>query len=532
LKSGRSKLFFIAATAFKSLAIAIYQKAKVIRNMQLSKTVCALILVTTVGQGVGPSKSLARREFMIASEEPDLPAGLGDPGKSEPALPGGLESKPHPEEPVLPRGMENSKAAEAASAEGEEVFKSLNLTGFLEARGGIRTQEDPYEKDASLAETRLQLEMQQLWKGLNFRVVSDFLYDPVLDRHGVDFEEGEGWVDLRQANAGFTPLPFMDVKAGRQILTWGTGDLLFLNDLFPKDWRAFFIGRDVEYLKAPSDAIKVSLFGGPADIDLIYTPRFDSDRYLTGIRLSYHNNLLGRRAGRDAVVRTDKPDSWFRDDEWAVRLSRNLGGYELAAYGYLGYWKSPAGFDLAKQKAVFPRLSVYGASLRGQAAGGIANAELAYYDSREDRSGDDPFTNNSQLRALLGYERDLAALAADLSLGMQYYLEWMMKHADYERALPSGTPEADEYRHVLTMRLRELFWNQTLALSLFGFYSPSDGDIYLRPRVNYKVTDHWTAEAGCNIFAGERKYTFFGQFAKNSNLYFALRYGFQHRQEN
>ncbi|MFW6031595.1 MAG: hypothetical protein ACOC9T_03300, partial [Myxococcota bacterium] len=32
----------------------------------------------------------------------------------------------------------------------------------------------------------------------------------------------------------------------------GTGDLVFLNDLFPKDWRSFLLGRDLDYLKAPS----------------------------------------------------------------------------------------------------------------------------------------------------------------------------------------------------------------------------------------------------------------------------------------
>jgi hypothetical protein len=74
----------------------------------------------------------------------------------------------------------------------------------------------------------------------------------------------------------------MDVKLGRQILTWGTGDLIFINDLFPKDWISFFIGRDTDYLKAPSDAIKVSLFGEQANLDIVYTPQFDSDRFIEG----------------------------------------------------------------------------------------------------------------------------------------------------------------------------------------------------------------------------------------------------------
>ncbi|MED5520502.1 MAG: hypothetical protein VX459_02085, partial [Pseudomonadota bacterium] len=35
-----------------------------------------------------------------------------------------------------------------------------------------------------------------------------------------------------------------DIKVGKQVLTWGTGDYLFLNDLFPKDYQSFFAGRE------------------------------------------------------------------------------------------------------------------------------------------------------------------------------------------------------------------------------------------------------------------------------------------------
>ncbi len=80
----------------------------------------------------------------------------------------------------------------------------------------------------------------------------------------MDLDSGDGAFDLREASLVFSPSADTDVKVGRQILTWGTGDLVFINDLFPKDWVSFFIGRDVEYLKAPSDALKVSAFpAGP-----------------------------------------------------------------------------------------------------------------------------------------------------------------------------------------------------------------------------------------------------------------------------
>lgn len=407
----------------------------------------------------------------------------------------------------------------------ERILSKLpfELSGFWETRLGFRMQKDPGEKDVSIGETRLQLEAERAWEKVTAKVTSDFLYDPVLDRHAIRLEEGEGFLDLREANFLLTPASFLDLKVGRQILTWGTGDLVFINDLFPKDWNSFFIGRDEEYLKAPSDAAKVSVFTGLANLNVIYTPRFDSDRFIDGERVSYYNTALGRLAGRDAVVEVDKPDDWLEDDEIAARLYRNIRGYELAIYGYRGFWKSPAGTDPVSDRAIFPDLNVYGASIRGNIGKGIGNIEFAFYDSEDDRDGDDPFIRNGEFRFLVGYEQEVAR---DFTVGIQYYLEYMLEHGDYRRTLPTGTPRADEDRHVFTVRLTKLLMSQNLKLSLFTFYSPSDVDVYLRPNIHYKINDHWSAEIGGNVFIGKDEHTFFGQFEKNTNTYGGVRYSF------
>ncbi len=286
------------------------------------------------------------------------------------------------------------------------------------------------------------------------------------------------------------------------------------------------MGRDDEYLKAPSDAFKMSLFTNIANIDIVYTPRFDSDRSPCGKRLSYYNRSLGRRAGEDAISETDKPDKWFEDDEWAARLYKMLGGVELAAYAYQGFWKGPSGMDPDTGKALFTELNVYGASIRGQIASGIANLEVGYYDSRDDKDGDNTLTDNSQFRILGGYERDLPEIARDFKVGVQYYVEHIMDYDEYEQNLPWGAKAADENRHVITLRLTRQFMNQNLTLSLFTYYSPTDSDAYLRPNAQYKIDDHWTAVIGGNVFTGSEDHTFFAQFEKNSNIYAGLRYGF------
>jgi len=440
-----------------------------------------------------------------------------------------LSLSPRPDELFPAPGAEPEppeKHKASAPPSPAQWLKDLDLTGFWEVRGGIRTQHDPHEKLASLGETRLHLDWEKFWSKFSAHVAGDFLYDEIAAEHSVDLETGQGWFDLRQANVSLTPVSFMDIRVGRQILTWGTGDLLFVNDLFPKDWQAFFIGRDIAYLKAPSDAVKVSLYSDLANVDVVYTPRFDADRYVTGQRLSYFNMALDRQAGRDAVVHAQTPDEWFEDDEWAARIFKNIRGYEVAAYGYWGYWKSPAGMNPISGKATFPRLSVYGASVRGKFLKGIGYVEAGYYDSREDRDGDNLFVNNSQLRLLGGYEQDLSQISPDLTVGVQYYIEWMMDYDAYRHALPPGSKMADEVHHVLTCRITKKLLNQNLILGLFSYYSPSDSDAYIRPNIQYKINDHWTVEGGGNVFFGANDFTFFGQFDRDSNVYVALRYGF------
>ncbi len=453
-------------------------------------------------------------------------AGAAEPMLSAvpqgPALPPGLKAAPK-QGPALPPGLGKKGAGRKPSKAAVARALPFQLSGFVELRAGRRLREDPNQRETSLAETRLQLEIEKRFRGVLLLATADFLYDALADRRAINLKTGEGFIDLREVSAAFSPAKFLDVKLGRQVLTWGTGDLLFINDLFPKDWKSFLLGRDVEYLKAPSDAIKASVFGKWANLDIVYTPSFDADRFIDGRRLSFYSPALGRIAGRDAIIRTARPGRWFRDDEWAARIYRNFGAYEGALYGYDGFWKSPAGTDPASGRAIFPRLTVVGGSLRGPLGKGIANLELGYYVSRRDLDGDNAAIRNSELRFLLGYEQEIAK---DLTLGLQYYLERMLGYRDYLRSLPAASPARDENRHLVTLRLTWRAMKQNLTSSLFVFYSPSDADAYLRLKVKYKIDDNLSVEAGGNLFFGRNDHTFFGQFARNRNVYVGLRYSF------
>ena len=395
---------------------------------------------------------------------------------------------------------------------------AFTLHGFVEGAYGQRFESDTTKHDDyNLMEGRIQvrgtyapdiaedLEPELVFKG-------DFIYDKYQE-----LTRG----DLREGYLSLTPHDMIDLKIGRQILTWGTGDLLFINDLFPKDYVSFFIGRDDEYLKLPSDAFKASIFFDSFSADIVIIPEFEANKSITGKRLSYYSPSSAAIVGEEGAFKSHEPDNKTENWEKAARFYGNIGRTEAALYYFDGFYKDPLGIDSVTSKAYYPELRVFGISLRGPLAGGIANMEAGHYDSKEDEHGDNNWVENSAIKAFAGFEKDLGN---DFKAGIQYQYKHML---DYDKFLAAGgSASRDEDQHLWTLRLHKMAMNQNLTLGLFAFYAPYDKDYHLRPKVSYKFTDNLNTTLGANIFQGEEEYTFFGQLTRNDNVYVRVRYNF------
>ena len=397
------------------------------------------------------------------------------------------------------------------------------IHGFFEADYGYKFKHDKTKRDSyNLLEQRLQLKTRYFpkWFLADWNSEVFFRGDFIVD----EYYAGKTKFDLREFYTQFSPTSSVDVKIGRQVFTWGTGDYLFINDVFPKDYVSFFIGRDDEYLKAPSDGARISFYNKIANADLVIIPVFKPNTIPKGDRLSFLDTFEGGIAGRNSERQLIEPPTQFNNTQYALRLYRTFGSYEAALYYYRGFYEMPRGYkDEAHHQLFYPRLDVYGGSLRGPVLGGIGNFEAGYYNSRNDPNGDNRLIENSSFKVMAGYEKDLGH---DFRVGVQYFFEQILDYEDYKRALIPQDFYWDEYRHVVTLRLTKLLWNQTLHLSFFAFYSPSDEDGYIRPMVSYDVNDHLTATVGANLMWGKSDITEFGQFEQNSNIYFRIRYSF------
>jgi hypothetical protein len=179
---------------------------------------------------------------------------------------------------------------------GAQIVQAAELPqwqGFVETAYGGRLHAEGLPKHAryNMLEQRLQLKTRYALPGDNafsrahtvLNVKGDFLIDEYFDTTG----SGE----LRECNIAFSPTPRADIKLGRQVLTWGTGDYLFINDLFPKDYVSFYIGRDDEYLKKPSDALRISMYPEFVNIDFAAIGHFTPNTLPEGDRVSFFDSF-------------------------------------------------------------------------------------------------------------------------------------------------------------------------------------------------------------------------------------------------
>ncbi len=382
------------------------------------------------------------------------------------------------------------------------------VQGNLSARiTGEETSDSSEGGDYLSGEQRLRGEITGSAESAAFTLRADLLHDSVSDEDTIDIREG--YIDYRTDN--------YDLRAGRQIITWGAGDLLFINDTYPKNYSALFSGQPLEYLKVGSDAVKLSIYSDKISADLVVIPFFEPYQLPDSKRFFLYSpmNITGSVIPREEV----------ENSEIALRVYRQFGRFDTSFYAYRGFYKIPGMRPLSPADAelFYPQLAVYGFSMQGAFAEGVLSIEGGYYDSLDDRNGVDPTISNSSAKYILGYSKQLWT---DFTAGMQYYGEYMQDYKNYEDSLPAGFPKTDQVHQLITVRLTQMLKYNTLRLSLFTFYSPDEEDYFVIPEARYNITDSLWTSIGINIFGGKDSRTFFGQLDKNDNLFATIRYEF------
>ncbi len=391
--------------------------------------------------------------------------------------------------------------------------EALPISGYLQMNYTARTTGDD---DYIIAEERLQLTIEGYTDDdieASYIVKTDFIKDELNEEDSYDINFLEAYIALRFDN--------IDLRFGRQINTWGVGDRLFINDVFPKDWVSLLAGRPLEYLKIATTSAKIYATLGEVSAELVLTPFFEEDLLPDGERLYHYSPQMPEGV---TTVKKILPERDITNSEVSLKVSAYLLDSDVSLYAHRTHWRTPhMKFYGDTAEMYYPELGVYGATIERNLLGGVAKLEGGFYHSLEDKDGTDPLIKNSEQRYLAGFDKELFT---DFNIGLQYYTEIMTGYEDYKLSAPEGTPLRDEARQVASLSVRYLLLDSTMVFSIYTQYSPSDEDYYFNSELKYNITDELFAAVGANIFGGEEEHTMFGQFAENDNIYTQLRYSF------
>ncbi|MDO8790010.1 MAG: hypothetical protein Q7J42_18200 [Sulfuritalea sp.] len=383
------------------------------------------------------------------------------------------------------------------------------FSGFLQQNTAFNTREaNPDGRHYKWLEERAQLKLDASNGAWRLLAKGDLAWDH-LGRQDQS-ELRELYVDYTASN--------WDTRIGRQVITWGLGDLVFVNDVFPKDHEAQFSGRPLDYLKRGVDAVKLGAYAEFANFELVLAPAFRESTIPDARRFHLYDPM-------PAVTTrgTIKPEQ----GDVGLRIYRDVDGWDAALYVYRGFQRTPSMRPDSMTAPTridyfYPQLSVYGASASGRAGDGVLSLEAAAYDSRQDLSGSDFAVPNSQTRLLAGYQ---IQPMEDVSLGLQYYVEHMHDYDAYRAALPAGFSIDKRWSHTVTARWTQFFLHQTLRFSVYTSYNDSNGDYFANPELRYSFTDKIWGTVGANYYGG-KPWGQFGQLERDDNVYLQVRYEF------
>jgi len=438
--------------------------------------------------------------------------------------------------------------AEDASEEDSSMKEvGLQFEGFLELeRGGHFGVPSKQEKQWIMDNIRFRLKTSKTVDNGGVFLKVDFIEDGILH---------ESKVDIREARIQYTPVEWMDLSIGKQVNTWGVADMVFINDLFPKNWVSNFLGRDMESMKDSANSYRMSSYFGNWTLDLVYHPDFAPDTTPTGCRFTVYNPNSMLDSSQEKLVEnsstcgqaTTAPQQTgeYSHGEFASRLKTQVSGFELALYTYTGFYKNPKGLlqtSATTLQAKYPKLAVYGVSTEGQLGPGIFTFEAGLYQSREDLDGDNALIENSMLKNLFGYKIDVSE---NLGFGFQVYQERMQQYSDYEQGIinmaqslgmtAAAAKQSDMFKYrkeevhnTYTLRIMFKAQQDTLRINLFTYQRPQDHDSFTKLDMNKRLDDNFEVTIGANVFTGEDHYEDrdFGMLRDDDNAFLRLKYLF------
>lgn len=360
-------------------------------------------------------------------------------------------------------------------------------------------------------------------------------------------------IELRELYAD-CHLRVMDIRAGKQIVRWGVVEGARVTDeINPLDLGEFIL-REVEDRYIPLWMVKNAVYIGATTLEAIWIP--DLQYHKPAPRESEWEQFRFLPGLEKPASPLRDPVENFRNSEFAVRLSRLVGGWDISVSYFYTWDDFPAAFrniealgfstnlaDPATDPIEFRprpvRLRIPGLALSKSLGKVVLNAEAAYVDGKVFglRINTTGTGSNPETVTLGEIQRDYFKYAVGLDTTL-----WRTDVSGQvlQAYIPDYQPNiiVDQVDTVLGLFLRRNLFSNSLTAQILNLYFINDQEWLLRPRLDYSLTDQLKLSFGADIPIGTiadtgpgqallpGEFHFVGFFTNNKRVFTALQYSF------
>ena len=372
----------------------------------------------------------------------------------------------------------------ALSAHAQDEL-SLQLNGFVDSYHALQLQ-SPHKIMSS--RTRLRLEMRADYGEASLFSSVNLAYNSLIKEQSGAF--------LREAYFDYAG-KYLEVKAGRQIVTWGVADGLRITDLIsPMDYTEF-MANDYDDIRVPVNAINLKYPGESFSAELVFVP---VPEYF--VMPSGEDNPWSMPVPEGVSMDlSGTPEKHIKNSEVGTRLRFFLENLDFSLTALRTFNKSPvtiADYDPETKSVViqgiYKPMYVLGGDFSIPVSEFVVRGEMAGYFGEPIALND---SRRYRLRKTFNVLLGLDWYAGDNWTFMVQYMHKVIM--DYRKELGM-----DQNTSMVTARISKEVLNNTLKLSVYGMFDIDNVSFYIRPAADYLLNDQITLSLGADILGGRR----------------------------
>ena len=374
---------------------------------------------------------------------------------------------------------------------------SLQLNGFVDTYHALQAKH-PHKVMSS--RTRARLELRADYGEATLYSSMNIAYNSLLKDQSGAF--------LREAYFDYAG-KFLEIKAGRQIITWGVADGLRITDLIsPMDYTEF-MANDYDDIRVPVNAVNLKYPGESFSAEVVFVPVPEYFVMPEGEDNPW-TMALPDRARMDLG---DTPEKRLKNSEVGGRLRFFLENFDFSLTAMHTYNKAPVTVarynpktDSILIKGVYKPMEVFGGDISIPMGEFVIRGEFAEYLN-------EPI-------ALANSSDYFVHHTSNFLIGIDWYAgnNWTFM-AQYMHKVVSDYRDdlsIEQNSSMVTARISKELLNNTLKLSVYGILDIDNLGYYIRPAADYLMSDQITLSLGADILGGRRGT--FKTYDKNTQL--------------